>query len=782
MYCRWVSVDSWLLKVVCVCAVTCSTASCQTTKARPPETHQATGNENTGAWINIFPVGPRIYQLSADVQNPKRIYASTHRGLFATADAGMTWRSIYPIATADNLLFAQSLSSPNTMIIGVRVGQQGGLAKSTDGGVTWQRIAAQDIKWPPISVAIDPLNADVVYAMSETVLNKSLNGGRTWGDITPQVSNAEGTIRPPLHFIWVDPDKSTHLMLGCSRSGDISELVESDDGGMSWNASKVGAVAKKNPYSPENNEGLWPFLAPDPTNHDVLFAISPSVGDHVNHIPGSVISLDAGRSWKDITITNDRRVVSMRYVLWSKSIDRYLYVGTDDGLFLSPDAGTHWEKALPYGIEAITESPSHEIYAATWFGVVKSANKGKSWHHASLGIPVRMDESPTSNATPGVPVVSFGSAGNAYVFGNDLVYVGGRGGYWTSSDSGLTWGWHAISSDFLNLSNADVMSPTQGANVRQIVEAKDKTLFLSLFEYGNVSSEAKFIRVQASGKATKLNPNNPASMIGVSPVDTQMLYMTGGGGSQPTPDSGTFLSKSEDAGFSWRTFDLNPWIRSTVAGSGVARVPMFVVSQRSPRTVYALCWLRSQRLANFAQQFALLRTTDGGDNWHDVFPEKMLIGARNWQTLNFYPSDFARLAVDPSNDSTVYLSFDNILLKSADGGGSWSQLPISAGKISAVAVSPQAASILFVATDSGVWVTKNGGTRWETLNQGLFGDKVTQVVVAANGVFARGQNGVYQNGDMRMLETSWKSRWDALEQNPGSDPLFQASAKPAAPQ
>ncbi|HTT25258.1 MAG TPA: hypothetical protein VMG82_40465 [Candidatus Sulfotelmatobacter sp.] len=743
---------------------------CQTVKSRAPETtHRDTG-QVMDAWINVFPVGPKVYDLTADVQNPARVYAATHKGLFVTNNSGMTWQAIYPTA-ADNLLFAQSRSNPNVMFVGVRVGQRGGLVKSVDAGAGWQRIAAEDINWPPLAIAIDPKNPDVVYVMNETVLRKSLNGGRTWGDVTPQANSGQDSIRTPLHFLWIDPANPAHLLVGCSRTGDASELAESRDGGTSWQPSNVEAVARRNPAATENNEGIWPFVAPDPLDHQVIFAISPSVGDHVYHVPGAVISLDGGQSWKDVTIRDHEQVVSIKYVLWSKLTARRIYIGTDVGLFVSSDAGARWGKVLPYGIEAITETAANQVFAATWFGIFKSADGTKSWHHASLGIPVKMDEPLTSNATPGVPetILDFGPASSMQVPESGPIYIGGRGGYWASSDLGLSWEWHAFSADFHKLSSADVAVPTPGGQVRQIVKAADNTLFMSLFEYGNVSSEAKFLRVQPDGEVTRLNPNNPASMIGLSPDDKQTLYMTGGGGSQPTPQSGRFLSKSEDGGFSWRTFDFNSSLRSDVSGSSVFRVPTFVVSKRSSKVVYVLCLLNSSRPVSFSQQIALLRTIDGGDHWQDVFPEKAVAGVNTWPNFNFIAGDFARLALG-SSGSQIYLALNNVLFKSTNGGESWSRMPVSAGVINDISVDSKGKA--FLATQTGIWTTNDGGAHWDSITQGLLGDNTRQIVATLNGVFARGQYGVYRLIQMPSgFESALRARWDELEKTPRLDPL-----------
>ena len=155
------------------------------------------------------------------------------------------------------------------------VGRQAGVMKSIDGGGTWQRIGAEDIKWKPIAIGVDPQSPDVFYIMGEQVLDKSLNGGKTWGDITPPLTTTGGGTGQ-LQTMWVDPAHSSHLLVGCIGRSEISDLLASQDGGMSWSPSGVSLV-KKDLNTP-NFEALWPFFLPHPSNGDALsLSALPSV-------------------------------------------------------------------------------------------------------------------------------------------------------------------------------------------------------------------------------------------------------------------------------------------------------------------------------------------------------------------------------------------------------------------------------------------------------------------------------------------------------------------------
>src|ERR1022692_1382589 len=58
-------------------------------------------------WINVFPLGVRVYDIQPDARNTNVLYACTHRGLFKTSNGGMTWAPIFGY-DVDCLAFAQS--------------------------------------------------------------------------------------------------------------------------------------------------------------------------------------------------------------------------------------------------------------------------------------------------------------------------------------------------------------------------------------------------------------------------------------------------------------------------------------------------------------------------------------------------------------------------------------------------------------------------------------------------------------------------------------------------
>jgi hypothetical protein len=202
------------------------------TSTRPASTTQSGAvSQRSESWLSIFPTRQQIYGLYEDIKSPDTLYACTHRGLFRSSNGGRSWALMYGL-DATSLSFAQSNVSPNVMYSGFGAGQKGAVLKSTDAGRTWQSIGSQDIQRTVHGVYVDSKNPDILYVLADSVggafvcsgcvLYKSLNGGRTWGNVTPNG-----------RFLAIDPINPNHLLAAGARIGG-SSLIESTDGGASW--------------------------------------------------------------------------------------------------------------------------------------------------------------------------------------------------------------------------------------------------------------------------------------------------------------------------------------------------------------------------------------------------------------------------------------------------------------------------------------------------------------------------------------------------------------------
>ena len=208
------------------------------------------------------------------------------RGLYKTTDGGRTWKQVITISENTGVTdVVIDPANPDTMYAAswqrrrhfytlINGGPESAIYKSTDGGNTWARLRSG---LPPgdlgrIGLSISPANTNVVYATVEAsgILSgvfRSNDRGATWGRTSPsiaqgmyygqivadpknvdrvyipnvifQVSDDAGRTQRPLgerlkhvdnHAIWVDPNNTDYILVGCDGG-----VYESFDRGSNWN-------------------------------------------------------------------------------------------------------------------------------------------------------------------------------------------------------------------------------------------------------------------------------------------------------------------------------------------------------------------------------------------------------------------------------------------------------------------------------------------------------------------------------------------------------------------
>jgi photosystem II stability/assembly factor-like uncharacterized protein len=668
------------------------------------------------------------------------------------------------------------------MYLGFANGQQGGVLKSIDGGTTWQGVGVQDIHVPIQSVEIDTQNPNVVYVATGAILFKSLNGGRSWGIVGVDLSKQNWT-GPDLNFVASDPFRSDHLFAGYARLVDGSNLFESTDGGVSWEyvASAVVSAFFNGPSSKPMRADKWRFYGFHPTVPNMRAALVETMGDPP---PKLAISKDSGKSWDDVTIIekganqfNDRAQISA--FAWSQKSPCTIYAGTSRALYASSDCGRQWTKLLPVPVSSIIMPASGDLYVASSVGVLKSRNGGANWHFSSIGLPTTAGV--TDSNLMGMGGVTkdafdafaqgFGTTGFLLegVMGSNI-YVGGRGGFWTSPDCGITWSWRSIESNLTPGISADILPRYHGPNVRQLLVSRDGAMFVNLVTQGAFGTgEAQILKIQPDGKISNVKAGKMINMMGISPADPQTVYATAseGLGTWTSPDSGTTLMKSEDGGFSWESYNLGQSLRPAVRGFSVTGIKKLAVAFQTSKIVYASLNLYDQRSRQ--SNVALVATWDGGNTWHDIFQDRF-IGVSTTQTLTLLgPVYLTSIAVGSNDGRTVYFSLNNALFKSVDGGTTWKQLSVRPGQIADIAVDPQSPQVVYVAGEvGGVWVSRDAGTNWSPIYLDPT-DRIKKIFCAGNVVVAQGYAGIYRlvSDDLGPV----KRQWQEWEEKPESNPI-----------
>ncbi len=264
-------------------------------------------------WTPIFDDQPTgsIGDIAIAPSNPNTIYVgsgeglqrpdlSVGNGMYKSTDAGKTWQhlglaegqQIGGIAidpTNENRVFVAVLGhpyGPNT---------ERGVYRTTDGGITWNKVLYKDENTGAIQVTIDPSNPQIVFADlwagrqgpwengawngKESGLFKSTDGGTTWKKITnglPTIAQGLGRIG---FCIAPANSKRMYASVDATEKGGI---YRSDDAGESWML-----MSSDNRHWGRGAD--FAEVSTDPTNADIVYTANVVVWK----------SADGGKSWKD---------------------------------------------------------------------------------------------------------------------------------------------------------------------------------------------------------------------------------------------------------------------------------------------------------------------------------------------------------------------------------------------------------------------------------------------------------------------------------------------------
>lgn len=230
--------------------------------------------------------------------------AGGERGLYKTTDGGRTWKAVINVSEHTGVTdVVIDSANPDTMYAAswqrrrhfftlINGGPESAIYKSTDGGNTWAKLRSG---LPPgdlgrIGLSISPANTNVVYATVEASgalsgIFRSNDRGATWERTSPsiaqgmyygqivadpknvdrvyipnvvfQVSDDAGRTQRALgerlkhvdnHAIWVDPNNTDYLIVGCDGG-----VYESLDRGTNWNFKSNLPVAQFYDVVVDNN-------------------------------------------------------------------------------------------------------------------------------------------------------------------------------------------------------------------------------------------------------------------------------------------------------------------------------------------------------------------------------------------------------------------------------------------------------------------------------------------------------------------------------------------------
>jgi photosystem II stability/assembly factor-like uncharacterized protein len=631
------------------CLLVVLALSAQQAALPAPASAAPLGDAEAPVWTSIGPPGPALIEsLAFDQQQPKIAFAALfNAGIARSTDGGLTWRGSNAGLTDPNVSGLLVHPRQSSLVYGSNESNE--LVRSLDGGLTWSELPVPGSLFGAFAPA--PTDSSLVYAGSAAGLFVSHDSGSHWRRV--------GSAGLPRFFtvtaLAVDAGNPRLVYAGIRSSSDFG-FFASADAGQTWERRLRGVPDK---------------LYGDPRRFGFVYLLKSGIVQR---------SRDQGVTWESyfpaggaLGLVFDSRHPETAYIesFAESSVQRPapLYRTTDDGGHWQPlDAG------LPNDLSstALAATPAGTLlFSADLLGAFyRSTNGGASWSLA--------DSAAAGLINTSVTAVAFGAAGT--LFASTGFPAAGLS---RTRDGGIAW--------------TQVLK-VQGITALAVSPSNPEIAYASSTLPPGVAPPVVFRTSDGGDTWAPLPYPQPAADpyqgmevvdLAVDPADSEIVYLASQvGGIGAAGGQGIYLSN--DGGQTWSRAALPPLDYTGLAASPGQAGTIWAIagSAAYKSTDHGLSW--TQRLAGTAG--ALLRAA----------------------------------AVSPSNPDVVWAVGDNVTFRSGDGGATWRQLP---GLVRPpfegfelishpLAVDPLDPFTLYVAWAGGV-SRRSLGTGWEDFDAGL---------------------------------------------------------------
>ncbi len=649
-------------------------------EARSPGAVPKAAGLQPSQWLALGPsnVGGRVRALAFDPRNPSRLLAGTASGgLWISPDGGNTWRAnldFLPNLSITSLAFDRT--DPSVVYLGTGEASAGlvglGAFKSTDGGSTWQFLAATNVDlnadWRFINrIAVHPTQGNVVLAAMTSdsrrsgAIYRSLDAGATW----TRVSTAKAL------DIAFDPNNPANALAGL----DDGTLAYSRDTGASWTRTA------KLVDTPSGRQGT--------ARAEIAFARSQPglVYASVDNNKGEVWrSNDSGMTW-DLLSTpahlNDQG--DYDNAIWVDPNDASHVITAGLDIYESRDAGASFTKVSDWrDAPGSAHADHHALVSPPNYGpgnaIVYDGNDGGIYRGVVSSTPV------WTNMNNGLAVTQFYSGAGRTASGRivggtqdngSLLLAGGFWRPWRGGDGGFVAldpsNDLALYGEYIYL--AIHRSLNGGTTSSYICEGISEGLTAdgnNTYCGSGATKKANFIAPLV------LDPNDPRRLI------------AGGASLWVTDDA-------RAANVAWRTIK-----------APTAATDNFINAIAVAEGNGAVIWVGHNN-------GEVYRALDG------------LSPAPNWTRVGqgFFPARVVdRIMLDRDNPNRAIVAFTgfaaNNLWQTLDGGATWSSITGNLPQVPVFDVKrhPARARWLYAATSVGVFTSEDGGANWSTTNEG----------------------------------------------------------------
>ncbi|MGH8318502.1 MAG: WD40/YVTN/BNR-like repeat-containing protein [Steroidobacteraceae bacterium] len=198
-------------------------------------------------WVHALTIDDDtgVVDLAGDPVNPDLLYAAAWQtrdypwldyfephagpgsGIYRSTDGGVTWTRLagngWPSGPLGRIGIAVTHTAQGTRVYATVASKtEGGVWRSDDGGGHWVRVNSDGQTFGNAyfsRLTVDPRNPDVLYCVGQSI-RRSIDGGKTWTIIKGEPGGDD------YHFFWINPQHPDHWITG----SDQGAVVTVDDG------------------------------------------------------------------------------------------------------------------------------------------------------------------------------------------------------------------------------------------------------------------------------------------------------------------------------------------------------------------------------------------------------------------------------------------------------------------------------------------------------------------------------------------------------------------------
>jgi photosystem II stability/assembly factor-like uncharacterized protein len=632
------------------------------------------GIQSSGwTWLGPGNIGGRVRAILVHPATNSIMWAGgVDGGVWKTTNSGASW---FPLddfmANLAVSCMVMDPANPNVIYTGTGEGtynvdavQGAGIFKTDDGGATWTQLAstANSSFFYVNRLAICPTNHLILLAATRNGIYRTIDGGTSWSQM-----NSTETL--DLQF---DPTNGQ-----CIASGWNGNAFYSADAGVTWLAAMglpspsgfvVGRVELA--YAPSNP--LIVYASEDNNSGEIYKSTD---GGQTYSLVNTGNNYLGGQGWYDNCIwvdpTNPNLLVVGGLDIWRSA----------DGGNTLTDIGGYSGSIHPDN-HAIVNIPSYNgtsvrtVFIGNDGGIFKatdiaSASSSSGWTDLNNNLGITQFYGAAGNATSGTIVAGAQDNGSdRYTTAGDTngwsMMFGGDGGFCASDPTNPNY----FYGEYVYLQI--YRSTDGGASANYIDSGVGDAGGAEDFDPGETNdSSANFIAPFI------LDPNNPNTIL------------AGG---------------------------MSLWVSTDVKNSTPAWTAI-KASIGTPISAIAVAPGNSDIIwvgYNDGSVYFTTNGTSGSPAWFQA----------NLGTPNLPARYCSRIAIDPHNSSTVYVTFGGFssgnVWRTTNYGANWTD--ISAGlpdaPINSLVIKPSDSSSLYVGTEVGVFASADGGATWSTSNDG----------------------------------------------------------------